>query len=118
MLCCPIRAGYALLIGLEQVPVEVVVCCLSIAQRTLILDQECRSAPLVWPLAGPGARRMSLQGQTLHRLDDGVQLNRTEMQVEVVCRSMKRSRVERHRSTDHLVLAGGVGRFLVVGASS
>jgi hypothetical protein len=40
MLCCPIRASHALLIGSEYVPSEVVVCCLSIAQRTPILDQE------------------------------------------------------------------------------
>jgi hypothetical protein len=40
MLCCPVRSGCSLLIGLEQVPTEVVVRYLSIAQRTPIVDRE------------------------------------------------------------------------------
>jgi hypothetical protein len=32
---------------------------------------------------------MPLWGQTLHRLDDGVQPNHVEIWIEVVCRSMK-----------------------------
>jgi hypothetical protein len=79
MSCCPIWAGCALLIGLEQVPIEVVVRCLLIAQCTLIMDWESRSIPLVRPLAELGAPRMSLHGQTLHQLDDGVQPDRVEI---------------------------------------
>jgi hypothetical protein len=52
-------------------------------------------------------------GQTLHRLDDGVWSDCAEIRVEVVCRSMKRSRIERRRSADRRVLAGGVGQFTV-----
>jgi hypothetical protein len=33
MPCCPVRASRALLIGLEYVPSEMVVRCLSITQR-------------------------------------------------------------------------------------
>jgi hypothetical protein len=52
---------------------------------------------------------MTLRGQTLHRIDDGVRLNHAEIWVEVACRSTKRSRIERRRLSDHQVLVGGVG---------
>jgi hypothetical protein len=94
MSCCPARASCALLIELQQVPAEVVVCCLSIAERTLILDQESRSVMLVQPLVEPGVPRTSLWSQMLHRLDDGVRPDRAEIWVEVVCRSTKRIRIE------------------------
>jgi hypothetical protein len=40
MSCCPNQAGCALLIRLQQVPTEVIVRCLSIAQRAPILERE------------------------------------------------------------------------------
>jgi hypothetical protein len=45
MLCCPVRACRALLIGSEHVLSEAVVHCLSIAQRTPILEREPRFVP-------------------------------------------------------------------------
>jgi hypothetical protein len=114
MSCCPVWAGCAFLIGLEHVPVEVVVCFLWIAYRTPILDRESRFVPLVQPLAEPGMPRTSLWGQMLHRLNDDVRPNCAEIRVEVACHSTKRNHIERHQSADCRVLAGGVGRFTFV----
>jgi hypothetical protein len=50
----------------------------------------------------------------LHRLYDGVRPDRAKIRVEVAWRSTKRNRIEHHRSADHQVLAGGVGRFTVI----
>jgi hypothetical protein len=49
MSCCTIQASRALLIGHEYVISEVVVHCLSIAQRAPILEWEPRFIPLVRP---------------------------------------------------------------------
>jgi hypothetical protein len=49
MSCCPIRASRALLIGTEHVLSEVVVRCLSIAQRAPVLEREPRFVPRVRP---------------------------------------------------------------------
>jgi hypothetical protein len=42
---CPVQASRAMLIGFEYVLSEVVVRCLSIAQRTSILEQEPQFVP-------------------------------------------------------------------------
>jgi hypothetical protein len=49
MSCCPIRASRALLIGPEYVLSEVVVCYLSIAQRTPVLEREPQFGPQIHP---------------------------------------------------------------------
>jgi hypothetical protein len=46
---CPVQTNRALLIGHEFVLFEVVICCLSIAQRALVLEREPRFAPQVRP---------------------------------------------------------------------
>jgi hypothetical protein len=49
MSCYPIRACRALLIGHEYVLFETAVCCLSIAQRTSVLERELRFVPQARP---------------------------------------------------------------------
>jgi hypothetical protein len=49
MSCCLIQASRALLIGLEYILSEVVVCYLSIAQRASVLEWEPRFVPQVRP---------------------------------------------------------------------
>jgi hypothetical protein len=49
MSCCPVWASRAMLIGPAYVLSEVVMCCLSIAQRALVLEQEPRFASQVRP---------------------------------------------------------------------
>jgi hypothetical protein len=49
MSCCPVWASRAMLIGSAYVLSEMVMCCLSIAQRALVLEQEPRFASQVRP---------------------------------------------------------------------
>jgi hypothetical protein len=92
MSCRPIRASCALLTGPELVHVEVVVYCLLIAQHAQVLEWESWFVLHVQLLAGPEARRASLWGPNVALTYDDMQPNHVEVRVEVVCRSMKRSR--------------------------
>jgi hypothetical protein len=69
MSCFSIRASCALLIGLEYILFDVVVCCLSIAQHASVWEQELLICP-----AG-----------------SALQSDRAEVQVEVECNLIKRS---------------------------
>jgi hypothetical protein len=49
MMCCPVQASRALLIELEYILSEVVMCFLSIAQCAPVRERESQSVPQVWP---------------------------------------------------------------------
>jgi hypothetical protein len=69
MSCCSIQASRALLIELEYILFDVVVCCLSIAQRAPVWEHELLICPVGLAL----------------------QSDRAEVQVEVECDLIKRS---------------------------
>jgi hypothetical protein len=86
---CPTRASHALLIGLEYILSEVVVCCLSIAQRAPVWERESRSVPQVRPY-----------GRTV--MKSGLRWSATWLKEAAFCYRWP---------IGHWVLAAGIDRF-------